>query len=137
MEQTQKPTQVAIFEDSTNIRNLVKAAIERDNNYKQEVVAEAETLEEALDTLDNAASSENELAIDVLILDGNLTQQQISGDDAKEIVYRIQELKLPTKIIGFSQQPFESFGLKPDYDHTKAGPLLELPGIINSLHRPE
>jgi hypothetical protein len=120
---------VAIFEDSEQLRNLYKALIAR-SRLGHIVVAEAASLPEAIGVLNQHDSGD--LFIDAIVLDGNLSEGDTSGSDAKEIVSRTRYLSPRPKTIGLSEFQMEKdYGIHVDIDITKP----TLTSDIHSLER--
>lgn len=120
--------QVAIFEDNDLVREIYKGQL-RETTHQ--VVAEADTLANALETIESIKLGN--LVVDVILLDGNLdTKGQGFGYDAKTIVQAIQKNNLTAKVIGLSIDPMAEYGVEVDYDLTKER-RIELPTVIDSL----
>jgi CheY-like chemotaxis protein len=116
---------VGIFEDNTEMHELLTAFLELDGHS---VAAAAKSMEEAHATIDGLEPD----SLDVAIVDGNLSPNTYSGADGEEITRRLREkLGGAVVVIGFSasnQVP------GADYNVGKAGdPFEKIPAIIADL----
>ena len=83
------------------------------------VVAVAGNREKALDIIRQLA--EGALEADVILLDGTLRRTSTdSGEDARVIAAKVKELGITAKLLGFSLEPMESFGVEVAADPGKA-----------------
>ena len=119
-----------MIEDNEDISESLVDIISLRSNGRHEIVAKAYTKLQACNMIDSIIGSEIE--IDVIIMDGNLDSGGTNGEDAKEILERINDFELPTKIIGFSTFPFSDYGLEVDYDLTKSN-TWDIVDVIDSL----
>jgi len=77
---------VVIIEDNGQMRNLVKRCLETHGHL---ITGEAATLHDGLTLLDSIANGD--LDADAILLDGNLTPNGHSGNDARLLIERIRE----------------------------------------------
>lgn len=106
---------VVIFEDHESLRRVTAQYVQ---HLGHTVTAEAATLDSALETV--AAIAKGDVACDAVILDGNLSHGDTSGDDAAVIAARLRQLQEPVKIIGYSQRPMCDYGVRVDFDTRKS-----------------
>ncbi len=118
------PTHAKVFlaEDDAMIRMFACESLQENGHA---VVAEAGTLQEALDTLPKLGS----LMVDVAVVDGNLTKNDRSGKDGSTIASKIRSLFPSIKIIAWSGQP-QTWG---DLMLMKGSPVSELTGAVTGL----
>lgn len=88
---------IALIEDNERIRTIAKSVLEGEDHT---VVAEAATLEQALEVVDNAATGD--LTLDVVFLDGKLRKDAALGEDASIISRYMRDRHLAAHVIGFS-----------------------------------
>lgn len=86
---------VAIAEDSTTFIKIIRELL-KDSGH--EVVAQVSNLPDALELVHKLA----ELKVDVLLLDGNLTEDEYKGYDAQAILAEMTKLNSTVKTIGLS-----------------------------------
>lgn len=118
---------IALFEDQENIRQLIAAALDQSTH---EIVAEASTVDEALQVVDQV--ERGDLNVDVILLDGNLDSGQMDCSDARRIAAEIKDRGIPAVIIGFSAYRLQRFGVPVDIDATKAN-ASRITEIISSI----
>lgn len=107
--------QVVVFEDDLWIQALIRRHVEKS---KHTLVAEAGTIEDALQVVENIGNSS--ILADVILLDGTLGGDRERGHHATIIYDRMRALGLTTRIIGISMDPLSNF-IPMDIDLTKTG----------------
>lgn len=105
---------VVVIEDQDAWRQMAKDYLEACGHT---VVAEAISLNEAFGLVDKIA--DNEVEADVILLDGNLTQDSIDGKHAQQIAARIKERGVTSKVIGFATMYMDYYKVKVDADSLK------------------
>lgn len=118
---------IALFEDQDAIRQMVIAVL---GNTTHEVVAEAKTVNEALDVVQQVENGD--IKIDVVMLDGNLDGGRTDCTDALKIATDIKKRGIPAVIIGFSTYQLQGMGIPVDFDLTKLN-AVDIGQIINEL----
>jgi CheY-like chemotaxis protein len=86
---------VSLIEDDSDEQELLKKYLERCGHT---VVLSANSLPEAL----SAVKRFNELKVDVAVIDGNLNEEDTSGNDGQEVLRAIREQAPQVRTIGFS-----------------------------------
>jgi len=89
---------VVIIEDNEDVRLLARTMLKLKNHH---VVGEAGTLQQAISIIDQVANGD--LEVDVYLLDGNLREESMRGEDAQIISQHMRARKILGHIIGFSQ----------------------------------
>ena len=119
---------VGLFENDQNMLFLAKWGIQQEGHV---LVPEAvaETKPKALEVIEGLALGR--IAIDVLVLDGNLTEGATDGDDAIEIAARMHDLGVLLPVIGFSSRPFAHYDITVARDAGKKP--AELGKVISSI----
>jgi CheY-like chemotaxis protein len=116
-------TRIVIIEDSEQIRSLAKRALIARGHL---ITGEAATLRDGLALLDSIASGD--LEADAILLDGNLTPNDRSGNDARLLVERIIKTGITSKIIGFSGSEMSDYGVEVDVDPGK-----DMASMLNAI----
>jgi CheY-like chemotaxis protein len=123
---------VLIVEDYDSVRDLVSRVMDMAGHT---VVGEAATFNEAMTALEAVDAGEQQC--DVVILDGNLRQNEQGGNnqDAREITEFIRERELGIKVVGFSGGlPMSEDGIDVDAElRDKTQVVSELPKLIAAL----
>lgn len=110
---------VAIIEDNGIIRTFEKKALEKEGHT---VVAVAKTKEEAQLLLPRLSH----LRVNVILMDGNLSEDDNSGRDGAELTKQAHELNAGITVLGVSGHPDGVVGA--DYNVNKVDVVL---GDIN------
>lgn len=97
---------LAVFEDSYNIREMLRIASEMAGHV---VVAEAVTVDEALHIV-----STNDF--EIAIIDGNLNPGKIDCSDGKTILAEIRQRRPQATVVWFSNVPSETVSVDCDID---------------------
>lgn len=120
---------LAVFEDGDIFRQMVQKVL--DETGRHSVVAEAVTLDEALEVVHQISQG---LEVDAVLVDGNLSKDVgISlGHDALKIVEAMKVKGLTAKIIGFSSLDLATYGIAVDIDLGK-NHLYNLPQVLDEL----
>lgn len=108
---------LAVFEDETSIRDLIRLTL-HDTQYT--VAEEATTRQQAMDIV--TAMHAGELSVGAVLLDGNLDNlERRLFRDAFTIYNYMQELKRPEPVIGISSDHLAMHGVPvpKDLDITK------------------
>ena len=105
---------IVIVEDSEQMRSIAKRTLRERGHL---ITGEAATLRDGLALLDSIANGY--LEADAILLDGNLTPNDRSGNDARLFVERIRETGVTSKIIGFSAFGMSEYGVEVDVDPGK------------------
>lgn len=106
---------ITIIEDSESLRGAATIFLEARGHT---VVAQAATLDAALDLVDRIA--DNTLESDVIVLDGNLTPHTETGADARRIMERITERGVGSAVLGFSEKSMNDYGIEVTIDAGKS-----------------
>lgn len=129
-----KHAKIAIFEDYRELHDTIRSLLEPTSH---EVVADAYTRREAFGVIE--AMHAGQLAIDAVLLDGNLDNKEHRlFSDATAIYDYMRSLRLLTPIIGISSDPLAEHGIPVprELDITKAGiPLIE--EVLDNLRIPQ
>jgi CheY-like chemotaxis protein len=123
---------VAIFEDNESLRALYTQHL-LTSEQGHVVAAEAGTLSESYDVLDQIDAGY--LEVDAIILDGNLSPNDTSGNDAREIVKRVKKLPNRPIIFGMSAEPMEKYGIEVDRDISKRELAQAMGRIVSYLDK--
>ncbi len=89
--------EVVVFEDDVGWKKFITRKLERGGHH---VAGSASDPEEAITLANNLPDGTQ-----VAIVDGNLTKEDVSGDDGNEIVAILKEKYPNVKIVGFSAEP--------------------------------
>jgi len=122
---------VLLVEDKVIFHDAVRDVLE--NSGHSLIEPPVDNTEKVLEILDQIKAGER--ICDVIILDGHLSPGSANGEDARIIVNRIRERKLPVKVIGFSACNMGDYGIEVDADPTKDG-YEQIPSIIDSFPEP-
>jgi chemotaxis response regulator CheB len=125
-----KSARLAVFEDSETTRQYIDITL---LGSAHQVVATAETRKAALSVVEQMQLGK--LAVDVVLLDGNLDHNDFS--DAHAIYGQIQRLENQPLVLGISSNFLTDEGLPipRDYDIGKEG-VGRLESILNELPEP-
>lgn len=115
---------VAVIEDSGTMRMLVRAYLEDEGHHV--VVAEAADMEAAQELL--ADIHDGTLEVDVILLDGNLSDRDRTGADARANIEMIRELGIGAAVLGFSAESMQSYGVDVAADTRK-----KLPAVLEAI----
>lgn len=91
---------VVLFEDDADVRILARMAM---SYTPHELVSEASSQLEALETVERVAAGE--LEVDVFLFDGRLSPTSGAGEDARIIHDYIKALRIDGTTLGFSIEP--------------------------------
>lgn len=119
---------VALFEDDEDVRLLSQLVV---GDTSHEIVAEASSRQEALEVVDKVEAGE--LEVDVFLVDGQLSTQSESGEDALAIHDYIVEKKIGGVILGFSAEPMGAEHCDIDVPGKS---IFKAVGIIDTLPAP-
>lgn len=86
---------VAVIEDNSQWRKIIKRLVERDGHS---VVLEASTPKEAYE----AVKKFDELGVQVVTIDGNLSPDDTSGYDGRSVLAAVRKMTPTVKTIGMS-----------------------------------
>ncbi len=92
---TPENANVYLVEDNESLRESTKALLELDGHN---VVAEAATLDEALEGISKARDA----GVQVAVVDGNLSQNDLSGNDGNTVADALRKAIPGIKIISYS-----------------------------------
>lgn len=112
-----QPMNIAVFEDMETWKSLLEQII--DTEPRHEIICEAETLEAAEAAVRKMRMGE--IAVQAVVLDGNLAGSSGYGTDATRILDALHEIPLERRpfTIGFSAVPMCDYGLEVDIDMQK------------------
>lgn len=130
-----KEGRIVYFEDHPIYRESVIDTIGMFARPHQ-IVGDAGDLAGAFGILDDMASGK--LHANVILMDGNLSKSDTSGNDVREITDRIKQLGLAVRLVGLSSDPMEKYGVEVDIDITKKEFTVDLiKQILDELPEPE
>lgn len=118
---------IVVFEDNAEIKKLLNLAI---SETSHQIIAEAETRQEAEVIIDRLCCPEDELKADAILMDGNLRESPGHGEDASYLAELIKVRKISSVIIGFSANSL-SYNPNIDIDFGKSN-LLQIIDFINA-----
>jgi len=124
---------IAVFENETWAKLQIEMALDESSH---EVVATAETRADALAVIERMAAGE--LAVDAVLLDGNLDSPQSDFSDARAIYDKLVWLTRQPAIIAISLDPLAEQGLPipRERDITKNCLDSKLVAVLDDLPAP-
>lgn len=109
--------EVIVFEDKPEEMDKIRMAFDHFNDNGHSIEAHADSpsaAESVMYALRNGA-----MTPDAIILDGNLSPNDTSGNDAAKIMHQIRSANLGIFVIGNSAEPMSNYGIVVDDDAQK------------------